>query len=85
MPILPQVVKEEAAKFAQVWRHNGLFIAIDDAHIQFATDFANVVLRNFIQQCQAQVTSAMAQDAINAGKGLAPAPPPAGSKLIVEG
>lgn len=46
---IPQVERGEALKFAQVWKHNGISIILSDAHIDFATDFANVVLRSLVQ------------------------------------
>lgn len=67
-----KVQRQEAANFAKVWNHKGVALVIQDAHIEFATDFANVVLRNFIQMCQQQVTNA------NSAK-------PEPKKLIVEG
>jgi hypothetical protein len=49
-----KVNKSEADAFAKVWNYKGIAIHLDDASIQFATDFSNVVLRNFIGMCQAQ-------------------------------
>ena len=51
---LPQVTKQQVAGFASVWDHKGVKIILNDIHIQFAMDFANVVLRNFVQQVAAQ-------------------------------
>jgi hypothetical protein len=48
-----QVSREEAHKFAQVWRYKGIVILMDDAHLQFATDFANVALQNLLQRVKA--------------------------------
>lgn len=45
---------EEAIKFSKIWTHKGVYIPLSDADCQFATDFSNVVLRNFIQMCQEQ-------------------------------
>lgn len=46
---------EEAAKFAQVWHDKGgVVIPMQDVHIRFARDFANVVLKNFIEMCAAK-------------------------------
>jgi len=36
--------------FAKVWTHKGLAIFLDDVHKQFALDFANICLNNFLQQ-----------------------------------
>lgn len=46
-----RVAPIEAQKFARVWTHNGLAIPLDIEHFQFATDFANVVLNSFVQDC----------------------------------
>ena len=58
----PQVPRGEAAKFAKVWHHNGVNIILQDSALKFAEDFANVVLRNFVQSCAAQA-AAMAKAA----------------------
>jgi hypothetical protein len=41
----------EAQKFSQVWTQRGLAVPLAPEHLQFATDFANVVLNNFITSC----------------------------------
>lgn len=48
-----QVSLEEAHKFAQVWRYKGIVILMDDAHLQFATDFANVALQSLMARVRA--------------------------------
>lgn len=40
------VHRKEAARFAQIWKRQG--VSLNDSHIDFATDFANVVLRSVI-------------------------------------
>ena len=48
-----KVEKKEAINFAQIWSNKyGLVLPLDDNAIQFATDFSNIVLNNFIQMCQ---------------------------------
>lgn len=47
----------DAKGFSQVWNVKGVAIPLQDVHLQFATDFANVVLRNFIQQANAQAAA----------------------------
>lgn len=42
----------DAKGFSEVWKHSGVFIPMQDVNLQFATDFANVVLNNFIVMCQ---------------------------------
>lgn len=56
--MIPQVTKNDAEGFSKQWTHNGLAIVLNDVHIQFATDFANIVLRNFVLQCAAQAEAA---------------------------
>jgi hypothetical protein len=46
--------------FAKVWTHKGLAIFLDEVHKQFALDFSNVMLNNFIQQ-QAQAAAKAAE------------------------
>ena len=43
---------EETKKFSQVWNHKGISIPMQEPHLQFATDYANVVLSSFIEDCQ---------------------------------
>jgi hypothetical protein len=50
------VRKEMAVGFSKVWTHKGIAIFLDDVHLAFATDFANVMLNNFLQQ-QAQAAA----------------------------
>jgi hypothetical protein len=59
-----QISAAEAKNFGKVWTHKGIVIFMDDTHYQFAADFANIVLRNFIQQAQAQAVEAAKQKQI---------------------
>lgn len=43
---------KEADKFAQVWTYNGLAVPIGPEYLQFATDFANIVIKNFLLMVQ---------------------------------
>lgn len=52
-----KVEKKEAENFASVWTQKTLVILSPEA-IQFATDFSNVVLNNFIGMCQKNATQA---------------------------
>jgi len=55
-----QVTIEETRKFSHVWRYRGIVILMDDVHLQFATDFANVALQSFLGRVRAsQVKSAL--------------------------
>lgn len=49
-----KVNKSEAEAFAAIWNYKGIAAILPEMTIQFATDFANVVLRNFIEICQKQ-------------------------------
>jgi hypothetical protein len=51
----PKVEIAAAQGFGKVWHHNGIGIILADSHYKFATDFANVVLRNFIDQTRADM------------------------------
>lgn len=51
----PVVPKEEAQRFAQTWAKNGIIVNLDDVTIQFATDFANVVLSSFFHNIVPQI------------------------------
>lgn len=50
-----KVQRSEAENFAQIYTKNGLSVLLPDIAIDFATDFSNIVLRNFIDICQQQV------------------------------
>lgn len=45
--------------FSKVWNHKGIAIPLNDVHIDFAVDFANIVLKSFVLQCAAQVEAAI--------------------------
>ena len=49
-----KVNKTEAEAFAKIWNQKGISIILNDSAIQFAADFANVVLRNFVDMCKEQ-------------------------------
>jgi hypothetical protein len=51
---MPQVGPQEAKNFSSKWTYKGLAVIMDEAHLQFSTDFANCVLRSFIEHCQQQ-------------------------------
>lgn len=55
-----QVQLSEAKRFATVWKSPaGLIVNIGEIECKFATDFANVVLHNFILMCQQQAAAAI--------------------------
>jgi hypothetical protein len=51
---IPAVSREEAKRFSKAWSHNGVALVIDDPLCQFAADFANVVLKSFVQSFMQQ-------------------------------
>ena len=63
--MIPQVQVSEATNFAKQWTFKGLAIPLDEASVQFATDFANVCLKSFVEFCaqQAQAAFQKAQEA----------------------
>lgn len=52
------IKRQEASQFATVWTRNGIVLPLNSAAIDFATDFANVVLSNFISMCERQANAA---------------------------
>lgn len=46
----PRVGPADAKSFGKVWDSGGIKIILDDVHFKFATDFANIALRSFIDQ-----------------------------------
>jgi 4-hydroxyphenylpyruvate dioxygenase-like putative hemolysin len=49
------VTKEQTAAFAKAWDSGGIKILLDATSIQFATDWANIVLKSFVADMAAQV------------------------------
>jgi hypothetical protein len=47
---VPSVPMADTAAFAKIWTNRGVVIPLQDTHLQFANDYANLVLRNFIVQ-----------------------------------
>lgn len=55
------VSAKDARDFSRVWTNRGVAIVMQDVHLQFAADFANVVLKSFIENAQkAQAEAAKA-------------------------
>lgn len=44
-----RVTVEDAQKFASVWNYKGIVMPLDKISCQFATDYANVAIRSFMQ------------------------------------
>jgi hypothetical protein len=52
---IPRITEEHAASFRGQWLYNGkIAVAIDDVSLQFASDFANVVLNTVFGQYMAE-------------------------------
>ena len=49
---------EEAQAFQTVWNYKGVAVPFPPQAAHFAKDFANVVLRNFVDACQKQAQEA---------------------------
>ncbi len=45
---------KDADAFAKVWTHKGIVVPMQEPHVQFACDYANIVLKNFIQMIAQQ-------------------------------
>ena len=49
--VIPQIPKEETKRYATTqWTYNGIAVTLDDPAIQFATDWANLLLSQAIPQ-----------------------------------
>jgi hypothetical protein len=53
-----KVDRREAEQFAKLWTRNGIVIPLNAFSIDYATDFANVVLSNFIIMCEQKALEA---------------------------
>lgn len=81
--IIPQLPKTEAQKYSKVWTYNGVAITLDDTSIQFATDFANLAVKGFIESF---VKVAPVQPSAPSGpESPTQSPTPEPKKLVVEG
>jgi hypothetical protein len=58
------IAKLEMAKgFAKVWTYKGLAVPLDDAQLQFACDFTNMIFTSFFeQQAKAMVAAKQAAE-----------------------
>lgn len=60
---MPNVTVKDAEQFSHVWRHKGVAIPMLDVHLQFAADFANIVLKSFVENAQRQAAARAAEAA----------------------
>lgn len=55
MPInYPIIKKEQTAAFAKAWDRSGIKMILDDTSVQFATDWANIVLKSYVDDALAK-------------------------------
>jgi hypothetical protein len=45
-----QVTVDQTCDFAEHWKMDGIFVSLPPAAIQFACDWANIVLTSFIEE-----------------------------------
>jgi hypothetical protein len=77
---IPQVQNSETIKFSKEWTYNGVAVTLDNTTIQFATDFSNVLLKQFAIFLGQILTPIPAQ----AKREIAPLEPEK-SSIIIEG
>jgi len=68
----PGVTLEQTAAFAKAWDKSGLKILLDKTSIEFAHDWANIVLKSYVDD---MVAKAKAAAAAKAKADAPPAPP----------
>lgn len=56
-----KVAPGDVDNFAKVWTNKGLFFPMNDTARQFATDFANVAIRSFIDYTVEQARAKAAE------------------------
>lgn len=56
---IPRIDKKQVEGFAKVWTYKGVALCLNDAHIQFAADFAQQVLMSFIENVRKQQFAAI--------------------------
>jgi hypothetical protein len=56
---IPQVTPAQVADFAKHWKTpGGISIFTDDMHHRFTADFANIVLKSFVEDAQKAAAAA---------------------------
>ncbi len=56
-----KVKYEDALAFSKVWNHKGIAVPLQDVHVQFANDFANICLRSFVEDMMKQAAQRKAE------------------------
>jgi hypothetical protein len=80
--MVPSIDLNEAKKFSNIWNFNGVVVPLDNVSLTFARDFANVVLKSFFIQAEAnmaKVIEAQVQLRLTEERNKQ------GSSLIIEG
>jgi hypothetical protein len=72
MPLIPKVTKEMTAAFGKAWDSNGIKVILDATTVQFATDWANIALKSFVEDINAQSIKLREEKLAAAGKTPAP-------------
>jgi hypothetical protein len=57
---IPKIDRKQVEGFAKVWTYKGVALCLNDAHIQFAADFAQQCIISFVQQVTQQQAAAIA-------------------------
>lgn len=52
---IPIVTTDQTCDFAERWTWNGVYVQQSPANIQFATDWANIVMASFIEEQVKQI------------------------------
>jgi hypothetical protein len=83
MPNYPTVVPEDVNGFARAWDFRGLKMILDTTSRQFAVDFANTVLRSYVQDLTAKAKAQLkqAEEPVPAPE---PAPAPKSSIILTD-
>ena len=66
--MIPSVPVTETEKFSKEWTYNGIAITLDKPALQFATDWANVLLRQYAIGLQQALNQQAAQPKEEASK-----------------
>lgn len=65
---VPQVTFKDAEGFSKAWNKGGIAILLDKTAIEFARDFANIVLKSFVIDQMKRVMQAQAAQAQQQGQ-----------------
>lgn len=86
MPInYPKVVPTDVQGFARAWDFRGLKMILDRTSLQFAVDFANTVLRSYVDDlvAKAKAGQKLKQSVEAEAAPAVPAPAPVKSTIIL--